>query len=72
MDRNKDIYCACLLMFSASEFLYKHDEEFSNMLLEKTREYVNTIEIDENLINEVKEYARQIEESIDKTQAIQQ
>jgi len=71
MDRNKDIYCACLLMFSASEFLYKHDEEFSNLLLEKTREYVNTIEVDEKLINEVKEYARQIEESIDKTQAIQ-
>ena len=71
MDRNKDIYCACLLMYSASELLYKHDEEFSNMLLDKTRDYINTIQIDEKLINEVKEYARQIEESIDKNQAVQ-
>ena len=70
MDRNKDIYCACLLMFSASEFLQRHEPEFSNMLLDKTKEYSDTIDVDEKLINEVKEYADQIEKSIDQFEGI--
>ena len=72
MDRNKDIYCASLLMYSASELLYKHDEEFSNFLLEKTKDYINQIEINADLIKEVKDYAAEIEKSIDQTETIQQ
>jgi hypothetical protein len=64
MDKNFDIYCACLLMFSASEHLYKHEQEFSNFLLEKTRELMGKIEINEKIISEVEEYAKQIKESI--------
>lgn len=64
MDKNFDIYCACLLMFSASEYLYKHEEEFSNFLLEKTKELMGKIEVNEKVISEVEQYAKQIKESI--------
>ena len=64
MDKNRDVYCASLLMFKASQFLYKHDEEFSNFLLGKTKEYIESIEVDEKLIQEVEEYGRQLEERL--------
>ena len=65
MDRNKDVYCASLLMFKASQFLFKHDEEFSNFLLKKTKEYIETIKIDEKLIQEVEEYGKQLQQRLE-------
>ncbi len=66
MDKNFDLYCSSLLMLRASEHLHKHDPDFSNHLLDKATGYIQSIKIDQKLIDEVNEYAREIEESVKK------
>jgi hypothetical protein len=66
MDKNYDLYCASLLMFSASEYLQKHDKDFSDDLLDRATEYIKGIKIDQDLIDEVNKYVNEIKESIER------
>ena len=65
MDKNFDLYCAASLMVEASKHLTVHDREFGLELINKASEYTEQIEINKELIEEVKEYGRQIQRGID-------
>ena len=67
MDKNFDLYCAASLLVEASKHLTSHDREFGLMLIDKASKYVDQIKIDDELIEEVKEYGRQLQRGIDPT-----
>jgi hypothetical protein len=65
MDKNFDLYCAASLLIEASKHLTRHDREFGLMVINKASEYVEQIKIDDELIEEVKEYGRQLQRGIE-------
>lgn len=62
MSRNSDLYNAAVHLINAARFLREEDSEFCQVLLDKSEEYKNKIEIDEDLEKEVNEYERRIEQ----------
>lgn len=64
MDKNFDLYCAASLMAEASKFIRDHDRDFGLVLLDKCKEYMAQIKVDEKLVGEVMEYGKQLQEKI--------
>jgi len=72
MDKNFDLYCAASLMAEASKFIRDHDRDFGLVLLDKCKEYMGQIQVDEKLVGEVMEYGKQLQEKIQReNQSIQ-
>jgi len=64
MDKNVELFSAGLLLLKASQILYKHDEELSNLILDQSQQCTAGIQVDEKLLQEIREYGRQIEEAV--------
>ena len=61
--KNFDLYMTSLFLLHASNHLQKHEPEYAKYLLDKSKEYLEKVEVDEKLSGEVEEYAKQIMES---------
>ena len=60
MDENNLIYEGVSKLYEAAECFKNEDREFATYLLLKCKEYLEKIVVDEDVIKEIDEYAKQI------------